>query len=133
MIKKFFRYAFWAASWLMAVDVGLTIFMAGMALFASRTYWELHFVLGWFSHLVLLFLLAFAILGRLPKDMRGAFAAMAALDAVQPFLTWLRRDVSVIAALHPIVAALLLTYAWKNARNAGRLIQGEETETAAVP
>ena len=55
-MRKIARYIYVGFAWLELGSVIVPFFLAGMSLFVSRTYWNVHVDFGWGSELPLLIL-----------------------------------------------------------------------------
>lgn len=114
----------WLA-WLFVACVVIQFFLAGLGVFAGVTNFELHRTWGYTFGYLLIFMVAAALVGRMPRAAWAAPLGVMALFALQSVLVALRGDYPVIAALHPLNGVAIFTAslwiarsspAWQRAR-----------------
>jgi hypothetical protein len=114
------RIIYRVSAWAFFVGVVIQVFLAGLALLApSVSSWANHTGFGYLVGYVLLPLIVFAFLGRLPRSIKIQMGVLFLLYIVQLTLIYLRTSVPIIAALHPVNAMLLFWFSLKHAREAG--------------
>lgn len=107
ILVKLMRTAYLLIAWLFLFGVLFQVFLAGLSLFSTPTYWPTHIEFGYWLGLPLLILLILAFMGRLPRAVIGLTALLFVLYIVQTSLPPLRGNAPVIAALHPVLAFFL--------------------------
>jgi hypothetical protein len=116
------RIIYRIAAWLFFIGVVAQVFLAGLALFApSASSWANHQGFGYLVGYVLLPLIIFAFVGRLPRSIKIQVGVLLLLYLVQITLPSLRASVPFIAALHPVNALLLFWFSFRHARQAGSI------------
>ncbi len=123
-MRKIARYIYVGFAWLELVSVIVPFFLAGMSLFVSRTYWNVHVDFGWGSELPLLVLIVVGLIGWIPRRLTSWLIAMILLHVVHTSLPGLKDDLPIVAAFHPVTALLLTWVAYKHARIATQLLLG---------
>jgi hypothetical protein len=132
---KISRYVYFVFSWLFVVGVVLQVFLAGMTVVALRMGWDYHITLGHTLSGPLLVMLISMYLGRLPRSTKwmtwllfGAYVLQADV------LIFLRFQVPVLSAFHPVMAlidfALGLTLA-RRALPLAKQVQTPATQQAS--
>jgi hypothetical protein len=115
------RIAYLVGAWLFLMAVLSLVFLAGLSLFVSRTFWGTHAELGRAIGFLAPSLLVLAFLGRLPRATVGLTALLVILYAIQWTLVGLQRAIPVVAALHAVNALALFWVALTLARRAWAL------------
>ena len=111
------RRLYTIAAWLFFSGIVVQVFLAGLALFTPRTSsWENHVGFGYLVGYVLLPLIVFAFVGRLPRSIKLQMGLLFLLYIVQLTLIYLRDSVPIISALHPVNAMLLFWFSLRHAR-----------------
>ncbi len=121
-MRKIARYIYVGVAWLELVSVIVPFFLAGMALFVSRTYWDVHVDFGWASELPLLALIIVGLIGWIPRRVTVWLVAMVLLHIVHTTLPGLKDDLPLGAAFHPVTALMLAWVAYMHARKATQLL-----------
>jgi hypothetical protein len=122
------------AAWLFLAGNVLPIFIAGMALFVDRAYWQLHKDLGWGSELPGLLLILTGLLGWIPRRLVAWMVTIVVFHFVHTALPALREQVPLLAAVHPLTAMLLAWTSLLHARRAtGWLIERRVSPPETVP
>lgn len=121
-IRKIARTIYIGGAWLMFASVLLLIFLAGMMLFVSNRYTEVHIGAGWGTHLPVLILIIAGIIGWIPRRLVGWFVVVVVVHTVQLALALVKTDQPFIAAFHPLNAMLLAWVSLVHARLATRLL-----------
>ena len=121
-MRKIARYIYVAIAWLTLVGVIVPFFLAGMALFANRTYWSSHAGIGWLSGWPIVGLIVFGLLGWIPRRLTAWLVGMTVLHAVHTVLPSLQSDAPMAAAVHPLSALLLVAVTYVHARRATTLL-----------
>ncbi len=121
-MRKIARYIYVGVAWLELVSVIVPFFLAGMSLFVSRTYWDVHVDFGWGSELPLLVLIIVGLVGWIPRRLTVWLVALILLHIVHTMLPGLKDDLPVAAAFLPVTALLLTWVAYMHARKATQLL-----------
>jgi len=121
-MRKVARYVYVGAAWLWLAGNIVPIFVAGMALFVDRRYWELHKDLGWFSELPGLFLILVGVVGWIPRRLAAWLVTVTVLHFAHTALPTLREQLPLLAAVHPVTAMLLAWVSLLHARRASVLL-----------
>jgi hypothetical protein len=100
------RGAVVALAWLFAAGVVVQVFLAGLSLFESASYWADHEAFGRGLGFIPVPLLLLALVGRLPLRLVVLAAAVVVLYGLQFLLA--NVDEGYLAALHPVNAFALL-------------------------
>ena len=96
---------------LMAVGVVVQFFLAGLGIFGAESF-DAHEGLGWSLHTASIAVFVLALLGPRTGRAIGMGFALLALLTIQVLLPGLRDDAPYLAALHPVVALLILGLAF---------------------
>ena len=134
-MRKIARYIYVGIAWLTLVGVIIPFFLAGMALFVSRTYWSNHAGIGWFSGWPIMGLIIFGLIGWIPRRLTAWLVGMAALHFAHTLLPALKSDAPMAAAVHPVSALLLVAVTYMHARRATQwlLEPYREAKEAQIP
>ena len=120
--------AYSATAWLILALGVLQFFLAGLGVFGASSF-EAHESVGWIVHTLTVLVLVFAVAGpRTGRDI-GMAVGLVVLATVQASLPQLRDDVPELAALHPVLALLLLGLA----AHIGRRYIGSGRDSVAAP
>ncbi len=103
------RVAYQWIAWLFVAAVVIQFFLAGLGVFAGATNFELHRNWGYTFGYLLIFMVAAALVGRMPRAAWAAPLGVMVLFALQSVLVALRTDYPVIAALHPLNGVAIFT------------------------
>lgn len=117
--------AFAAAAWLFLAGVVVQVFLAGLSVF-ELTNWTGHAGFGWLLSSASLILLLLAFLARADTRTRWLALLLVVSALVQPELASARKEVPVLAALHPVNAMLLFWLAWMVAGASLRELRGAD-------
>jgi len=123
-MRKIARTIYVGFAWLELVSVIVPFFLAGMSLFVSRTYWNVHVGLGYWAGLPLLALIIVGLIGWIPRRLTVWLIGMMVLHMVHISLPGLKDDLPIAAAFHPVTALLLTWVTYKHARIATQLLLG---------
>lgn len=116
------RIIYRIAAWLFFVGVVVQVFLAGLALFAPTvSSWTNHVGFGYLVGYVLLPLIVFAFIGRLPRSIKIQMGVLLLLYIIQLTLIYLRGSAPIISALHPVNAMLLFWFSLRHARQSQSL------------
>ena len=121
-MRKIARTIYVGFAWLELVSIIVPFFLAGMSLFVSRTYWNVHVDFGWGSELPLLILVIVGLIGWIPRRLTKWLVGMILLHVVHTALPGLKDNLPIVAAFHPVTALLLTWVAYKHARIATQLL-----------
>ena len=131
-MRKIARYVYIVVAWLSVAGFLATIYVAGMAVFANRSYWEIHkqfgYAVGW---IVPIFILL-GLLSWIPRRLTAWLAAMLLFYIFHTSLPLLQEDLPWISAFHPVSAVALVWLGLTHARLAGALLL-ERSAAAPAP
>jgi len=121
-MRRVARYLYVAVAWVAIVGFLGNIYLAGMAVFVNRSYWDIHrefgYAVGWIVPIgILLGLLAW-----IPRRLTAWLATLLLYYMFHTILPLLQEDLSWIAALHPVSAVVLVWLGLAHARRAGALL-----------
>jgi hypothetical protein len=94
-------------AWVTMAALALQFYFAGLGMFGGSTF-ELHRVVGYLAALLVILLLIFALIARVPRRVLGLSALLLVLVIVQVLLPGFRGSLPWLAALHPVNAMALL-------------------------
>lgn len=117
---KISRFFFLGLAWLLAACVVIQIFIAGMAVFTSPSYWHNHIVFVHLFEFIPLLMLIFSFTGRLPYSLRWMSAAL----FVMIFAQFFTANFTGAGAFHTVIAAAMFWLALHVAIQAKRIIIG---------
>ena len=123
-MRKIARYIYVGLAWIELAMLFIPVFVAGMSLFVSRTYWNVHVEFGFWAELPLLALIIVGLLAWIPRRLTAWLAGMLVLHFVHISLPGLKDDLPIVAAFHPVTALLLTWVTYKHARMATQLLLG---------
>jgi hypothetical protein len=103
---KFARSAFAVLAWVFAACLIVQVFFAGLAIFDDSKYWELHTTFVRMFALIPILLLVFAFLGRMSWG--TVFLSIGLFLLIIFQFVSVNLSARAIAALHPVVAMLLI-------------------------
>jgi len=129
------RLAYRWLAWLFVACVVVQFFFAGLGVFVPGSTFELHRNWGYTFGYLLLFMIAAALIGRMPRAAWAAALGVVVLFALQSVLVALRTSAPAIAALHPVNAVAIFTAALWIARSSAawqRQPNGEQPEPDAT-
>lgn len=121
-MRKIARYIYIAVAWLAVVGFLATIYLAGMAVFADRSYWEIHKGFGYAVGWIVPIFIVLGLLSWIPRRLTAWLAAMLLFYVVHTLLPPLQEDLPWIAAIHPVSAVVLVWLGLTHARRAGELL-----------
>ena len=130
------RVAFQWLAWLFVACVVVQFFLAGLGVFAGAANFELHRTWGYTFGYLLFFMIAAALIGRMPRAAWAAPIGVIVLFALQSVLVAFRTEAPWIAALHPVNAVAIFTACLWIARSSAawqRARAPEESSTAPDP
>ncbi len=105
-LVRWSRIAVVALAWLFAAGVVVQVFLAGLSVFESPTYWTDHTSFGRLLGLIPIPLILVALVGRLPVRLLVMAGALLVLYGLQYALA--NVEEGYLAALHPVNAFVLL-------------------------
>jgi Family of unknown function (DUF6220) len=119
------RVAYLMVAWLFIVSLLIQVFLAGLSLFVSGSYWDAHVGFGHTAPgLLALLMVVFALWGRLPRTSVLLTVLLFVLVIAQTeVFAGIRADVPLIAALHPVNALILFALGVGLARRAWALVR----------
>lgn len=122
-LRRFARLAFVIVAAALAIGVAIQIFIAGLATFVNPLHWARHAAFVRILELLPLLMLLLAFLGRLPARVKWQSAALLGLIFVQYFTANIAGQLPWVAAIHPLIAMVLL---WAAARLATTMWRRKE-------
>jgi hypothetical protein len=127
------RVTYLVVAWLFIVSLLLQVFLAGLSLFVSGSYWDVHVGFGHsVPGLVALLMVIFALWGRLPRAAIWLTVLLFVLVIAQTeVFAAIRADVPLAAALHPVNALILFAIGVGLARRAWSLVRVRTPDTGA--
>jgi len=124
------RYAYVAVIWLYLVGLLTQVYLAGMGLFGATPTLELHRNVGYLVHLLTLLVIITALVARIGRPAIWWVVALTVIGLAQPLLPSMRAVTPWVAALHPLLAVVLVVLAVKLALD-GRSMLGAAPSTEA--
>ncbi len=115
------RVIFVIAAYLLALCILIQVFLAGLSIFASPTYWTFHKTFVVYFESLPLLLMILALLGRTRHALVWFSLLLEVQIALQYVFVYL--PVSVVAALHPVNAVIMFWLTIYVARRAMKLVQ----------
>ena len=110
-------------AWLFILGVIVQAFFAGMAVVARLSGWENHITLGHSLGLILVIMLITMYTGRLPGQMKRLTWLLFAVYFIQADVDiFLREDLPLASAIHPVIALFDFAIGWNLARRANALL-----------
>ena len=131
-MRKIARYIYIAVAWLAVVGFLATIYLAGMAVFADRSYWDIHSEIGAAVFLIFPGLILLGLLSWIPRRLTAWLVAMVVFYVLHISLPSLQEDLPWISAFHPVSAVVLVWLGLRHARRAGELLL-QRPAARAVP
>jgi hypothetical protein len=112
-------------AWLFIVSLLIQVFLAGLSLFVSGSYWDAHVAFGHIGPgLLALLMVIFALWGRLPRTSVLLTVLLFVLVILQTeVFAGIRADAPLAAALHPVNALILFALGVGLARRAWTLVR----------
>jgi hypothetical membrane protein len=117
------RYLYLAMVWIYVAGILSQVFLAGIGLFGAAKDFEPHVGLGWILHLVPVLLLIVAAVARVGASLLWWTTALLVVQFIQPILATLRDNQPVVAAFHPVLAAVIFWLAVTIGVKAWRLVR----------
>lgn len=130
-MRKVARYIYIAVAWLAVVSFLVTIYLAGMAVFANRSYWEIHKQFGYAVGWIVPSFILLGLLSWIPRRLTAWLAAMLLFYILHTSLPLLQDDLPWISAFHPVSAVGLVWLGLRHARRAGELLLQRPAASAA--
>lgn len=124
------RWGYIGGAWLFLAGVIYQVLLAGLSLFDSTSYWATHIDIGYSVGMIFLPLLAFGLLGKIPRSLAKWLAVTLVIYVVQTILPVLRGPAPLLAALHPLNAMLLVYLSAVHALRAYRLLRPAQARSA---
>jgi mercuric ion transport protein len=120
------RVLFVIVAYLLALCILIQVFLAGLSIFASPTFWMFHTTFVQYFEFLPLLLIIFALFGRT----RHALVWLSLLLLVQIGLQYAfaALPIGVVAALHPVNAVMMFWLTMYVARRALKLLKQEEDQ-----
>jgi mercuric ion transport protein len=131
-VTQWFRMIFLIGIWLFIACLLIQVFLAGMAVFMSRSWWTMHIMFAHIIGVLTLILLAAVFLGRFPRKVWELTVLIAFLLLMQGITIHLSRipNLSLTAAFHPVNALLMFWVATATGWKSWRIVN---SQTSAVP
>jgi hypothetical protein len=132
-MRRFFRYAFLGFTWLFLAAIVVQVYFAGLMLFGQEGGRGLHEGTGYILGTAGALFLVLPALARAGGTSIVLGVVLTLTTFFQPNLTFARDTSPMIAALHPVVALLILALSVLLVRRATELVRQERgTRTAAT-
>jgi len=128
-MRRVARSIYVGVAWVAIAGFLVNIYLAGMAVFVSRSYWDIHKEFGYAVGWIVLIYPPLALLARIPRRLTAWLAALLLYYIFHTILPLLQENLGWIAALHPVSAVVLVWLGLTHARRAGALL----LERRAVP
>lgn len=120
---KMSRIIYLVSAGLFLIGVTVLVFLAGMVVVALQMSWNYHITLGFFLGALLLVMLVSQYPGRFPRQMKGMTWVLFVVYVFQAFITvYLRTQVPLVSAFHPVLALVDFTVGFALARAAWSLV-----------
>jgi hypothetical protein len=121
-MRRVARYTYVGVAWVAIAGFLGNIYLAGMAVFVNRSYWDIHQEFGYFVGWIVLIYPPLALLARIPRRLTAWLAGLLLYYIFHTILPVLKEDLGWIAALHPVSAVVLVWLGLTHARRAGALL-----------
>ncbi len=115
------RVLFVIVSYLLALCILIQVFLAGLSVFSSASYWAFHKTFVVYFEFLPLLLMLLAAFGRIRRSFIWFSLLIQAQIVLQYVFVYL--PVSVVAALHPVNAVIMFWLTMYMARNAMKFVQ----------
>jgi len=120
---SFSRRLYHIFAWLFIIGVILSVLFAGMVAVARISDWQYHTALGHSLGLPLVAMLITMYTGRLPAQMkRLTWLLFAAYFLQSDVLIFMRQDLPLASAIHPVIALFDFAIGWNLALRANSLL-----------
>ncbi len=118
MIRKGIRILYLIVAWLFPVAILFQVFLVGLSLFTTQSYWDAHIGFGHSIVFLPALQVLLAYLGQIPPPAKLLTWLSLGICLIQTeVFAMIRTAVPTLAALHPVLAlvlfALALTIAWR--------------------
>jgi hypothetical protein len=131
-MRRVARYLYVGVAWVAIAGFLGNIYLAGMAVFVNRSYWDIHTEFGYAVGLIILIYPPLSLLAWIPRRLTTWLAALLLYYIFHTILPLLQENLGWIAALHPVSAVLLVWLGLRHARRAGELLL-QRPAAMAVP
>jgi len=121
-MRKVARYTYVGVAWVAIAGFLGNIYLAGMAVFVNRSYWDIHTEFGYAVGLIVPIFILLSLLAWIPRRLTTWLAALLLYYIFHTILPLLQENLGWIAALHPVSAVLLVWLGLTHARRAGALL-----------
>lgn len=121
-MRKVARYTYVGVAWVAIAGFLGNIYLAGMAVFVNRSYWDIHAEFGYAVSLIVPLFILLGLLAWIPRRLTTWLAALLLYYIFHTILPLLQENLGWIAALHPVSAVLLVWLGLTHARRAGALL-----------
>jgi len=131
-MRRVARYIYVGVAWVALAGFLVNIYLAGMAVFIDRSYWDIHREFGYAVGWIVLIYPPLALLAWIPRRLTAWLVGLLLYYIFHTILPVLQEDLGWIAALHPVSAVVLVWLGLTHARRAGVLLL-ERRAIAAKP
>ena len=121
-MRRVARYIYVAVAWVAIAGFLGNIYLAGMAVFVNRSYWDIHTEFGYAVGWIVPIFILLGLLAWIPRRLTAWLAALLLYYIFHTILPLLQENLGWIAALHPVSAVLLVWLGLTHARRAGALL-----------
>lgn len=133
-VVRWFRILFLIGIWLFIACLLIQVFLAGMAVFISPSWWAMHIMFAHIIGFLALILLAVVFLGRFQQKVLASAGMIVFLVLMQGITIHLSHipNLSLTAAFHPVNALLLFWVATSTAWKTSKTWRIITSQTSAV-
>ncbi|HEY4665797.1 MAG TPA: DUF6220 domain-containing protein [Anaerolineales bacterium] len=121
-MRRVARYFYVGVAWVAIAGFLANIYLAGMAVFVNRSYWDLHREFGYAVGWIVLIYPPLGLLAWIPRRLTAWLAGLLLYYLFHTILPVLQENLGWIAAFHPVSAVLLVWLGLSHARRAGALL-----------
>jgi hypothetical protein len=121
-MRRVARYLYVGVAWVAIVGFLGNIYLAGMAVFVDRSYWDIHTEFGYAVGWIILIYPPLALLAWIPRRLTAWLAGLLLYYIFHTILPVLQENLGWIAAFHPVSAVLLVWLGLTHARRASALL-----------
>ena len=112
MIRKGIRILYLIVAWLFPVAILFQVFLVGLSLFTTQSYWDAHIGFGHSIVFLPALQVLLAYLGRLSSPAKRLTWLLLGISLIQTeVFAMIRTAVPTLAALHPVLALVLFALA----------------------
>ena len=121
-MRRVARTIYVGIAWLALAGFLVNIYLAGMAVFVDRSYWDIHREFGYAVSLIVPIFILLGLLSWIPRQLTAWLAGLLLYYLFHTILPVLQENLGWIAAFHPVSAVLLVWLGLSHARRAGALL-----------